>query len=250
MKRPLLLLLWMLAVVALTAEEEMRTWTDQFGRTLTGTFVEANGQEVIVRRSDGTVAHLLRTSLSADDLAFADKAQAAKPIIVTIDASRSKFTTKRTETATMTTFVDDWGFNVNLTNTTLLTGRNLRADYVLYYRRTKKMGDDLATQPLTHQTGTEPLDTLDPRKAVSFHTSTVAITTQQLREGYWTVLNSGTYVNTKFEGIWVRVYENDQMIGEYVSSEDYRKEGWLGGTPAPKAAAKRKPAAKTAAPAP
>jgi hypothetical protein len=195
------------------------------------------------------VSHIPRTSLSADDLAYADKAQAAKPISVTIEASRSKFTTKRTEAANLTTFVDGWGFNVNLTNPTLLTGQNLRAEYALYYRRTKKMGDDLATQPLAHQTGSEPIDTLDPRKTASFHTSTVAITTEQLRDGTWTVLNSGTYTDTKLDGVWVRIFENDQMIGEYVSSEDYRKEGWPGGTSAPKAAPKKK-AAKPAAAAP
>jgi hypothetical protein len=241
MKRPVILLVWLLAVAALPAEDAARTWTDTQGRTLSGVFVEASAQEVIVRRQDGSIAHLPRTSLSADDLAYADKAQASKPVSVTIDASRSKFTTKTTETPNLTTYVDGWGFNVNLT--TLLQGHNLRADYQLYYRRTKKMGDELAAQPLAHQGGTATLDELKPKGTASFRTTTVAITIEQLRDGTWAVLRSGTYTDTKLEGIWVRLFENDQMIGEYASSEEFRKAGWPADTPATKGAPKKKAAA-------
>jgi hypothetical protein len=228
MKRPFILLVWLVAAAAVMAEEAVRTWTDTQGRTLGGVFVEASAQEVIVRRPDGSIAHLPRTTLSADDLAYADKAQAAKPVVVTIDASRAKFTSKRTETPGTTTLVEDWGYGINLTNTTTLTGQNLRAVYQLYYRRVKEENQNLAAQPLTHQTGTETIAKLDPRGTTTFHTATVAVTTEQLKGAIFADTRSDTYVNTKFEGIWLRIYQGDQIVGEYVSSEDYRKDGWPG----------------------
>jgi len=248
MKRPLILLMWLLAAVAVTADEPVRTWTDTQGRTLSGVFVEANIQEVIVRRSDGSVAHLPRASLSSDDLAYADRAQAAKPISATIAASRSKFTTKTTEAPNLRTYVDGWGFTVNLTNTTLLAAQNLRADYQLYYRRTKQMGDEMAAQPLAHQSGTATIDELKPKGTASFRTDTVAITTEQLYDGTWTAIRSGTYTNTKLEGIWVRLFENDQLVGEYVSSAEFQKDGWPASTPAAKGTKKKPKAAAVPAP--
>jgi len=244
MKRPLLMLLGLLAAVAVSADEVARTWTDTQGRTLNGVFVEANAQEVIVRRADGSVVHLARISLSAEDLAYADKAQAAKPVVVMIDASRSKFTSKRTEAAGMTTTVEDWGYSINVNNTTALTGLNLHADYQLYYRRVKEENQNLAVQPLAHQTGTEVIAKLDPKGSTTFRTATVAVTTEQLKDAVWSDTRSDTYVNTKFEGIWLRVYQGEQIVGEYLSSEELRKEGW----PAGGNGGARKKAAKPAAP--
>jgi hypothetical protein len=108
-----------------------------------------------------------------------------------------------------------------------LTGQNLRADYRLFYRRTHETGEgDPNTQTLVHQAGTEAIAKLDPKGTLTFRTSAVAVTSTQLLNGIWVATGTSTFVNTKFEGVWLRVYQNDKLIGEYVSSEDLRKTGW------------------------
>jgi hypothetical protein len=240
MKFSVIVLIAMLAAASGLAQEVARTWTDLQGRTLTGVFVEANTQEITVQREDGSVVHLARTLLSPDDLAYADKAQAAKPITLTIGASRARFGSKRSETPGEVVTVEDWGYSFTLTNSSGLTGQNLRADYRLFYRRTKEAGvGDPVTQPLVHQSGTEDIAKLDPKGTLTFRTSAVSVTSTQLVEGTWLATGTSTFVNTKFEGIWLRVYQNDKQIGEYLSSEELRKDGWPGATPAAKAGRKK-----------
>ncbi len=248
MKFPVIVLLGMLVAASGWAQEVARTWTDLQGRSLTGVFVEANAQEITVQREDGPVVHIARTLLSPDDLAYADKAQAAKPITLTIGASRARFGSKRSETPGEVVTVEDWGYSFTLTNASGLTGQNLRADYRLFYRRTREAGvGDPATQPLVHQVGTEAIAKLDPKGSQTFRTSAVGVTATQLVEGTWVATGTNTFVNTKFEGVWLRVYQSDKLIGEYLSSEELRKDGWPVATPAAKAG-RKKPAA--AAPAP
>jgi hypothetical protein len=74
----------------------MHTWTDTQGNTFSGEFVEANKSEVIIRDENGSRAHIPRSTLSAKDLAYADKAETSLPISVNLDVSRVKYSVSQT----------------------------------------------------------------------------------------------------------------------------------------------------------
>jgi hypothetical protein len=255
MKRLPIILAWLLAVGTLSALETARTWTDTEGRTLTGVFVEATTQEVTVQRDDGSLTHIPRALLVAADLAYADKVQAARPITVLIEASRTQINqSKTTETKEIITVAQDLGFGITLTNQSKQAGQNLRVDYQLYYRR-GAAGKSIMAQPLEHQGGSDPIAKLESLEKLNFRTTAVTIRNQTPRtvdrangtlEYRWPTGTQET-VYDKLDGIWVRVYQNGALIGEYLSSEDYRKDGWP--APAPAAPGGKKKAPGPAAPA-
>ena len=236
MKCSIPLLVCLFAADSLFALEPSRTWTDPQGRTLTGTFVEANVQEVTVQRDNGTLVHIPRTMLSKDDLAYADQAQAAKPIAVVIEVSRTQIGPSNTnETTQITTMTQTMGFSVTLNNQSKQAGQNLKVEYQIYYRKGEP-GKSIMTQPLEHKGGVNAIAALDALQKVNFRTDGVTITHRTPRtvdngtittEYRWPTGGQET-VDDKVDGIWVRVFQNDHLIGEYISSEDYRKGGWPG----------------------
>jgi hypothetical protein len=253
MKRFILLLVWAFAAAMLPALETSRTWTDTQGRTLTGVFMEANVQEVTVKRDDGTVVRIARALLSKADLDYADQAQAAKPIAVGIEASRAQIGgTKTSETKEITTVSQQMGFSITLTNQSKQAGQNLRVEYQIYYRKGQP-GVSILKQPLDHQGGSQAIDKIDTLEKTNFRTTAVTITNQtpktttdgNITTTYHWPSGGQETVYDKLDGIWVRVYQNDELIGEYLSSEDYRKDAWPGATP-PATGAKKKAAAAPA----
>ena len=247
MKYPLLCMLGLLASVLLTAAETSRTWTDKFGRTLSATFVNADTQEITVRRDDGSTVNIPRDKLSDSDLAYADKAQANKPIAVTIEASRISFgpgkEIKSTNGQTLT--AQPWGYSVTVSNTSSLVGQNLRADYQIYSRKGNEPGKPVASGALSHQAGTATIDKITARGSVEFRMTSVALATVQLKPGYvWENTDSTEVMRDTLEGIWVRIFQNDTLVGEFVSSDTIRKSGWPEENPASPASKKtvKKPA--------
>jgi len=228
MQRHLLTVLSLLLAVVRLSAAEAHTWTDTQGRTLKGEFVEATAKEVTVRREDGTVVHIDRSLLSAEDLTFADQAQANRPIAVRIEVSRGKFSSQRSETAARITTMEQWGYVIKVTNTTSLSGQNVRCEYRLFVRPASSPG---AATPknayLSSKAGKHLIGNLIARGADNFRTETIDTMVIELKPGYvWTETNNNDAITDKLEGIWLRVYQNDKIIGEYLSADSLRKEGW------------------------
>jgi hypothetical protein len=102
----------------------------------------------------------------------------------------------------------------------------LRADYQLYIRRAK-LGESMSSQPLINRHGSGPIANIDAGGKVSFRTDSAAANILVLQPGYhWK--KTGTYdsVNDKLEGIWIRIFQGNTMIAEYLSEQSFRKGGW------------------------
>lgn len=228
MKRLLLTTLVLLLTAFCVCAAEAHLWTDTQGRTLKGEFVEATAKEVTVRRDDGTVVRIDRSLLSAEDLAYADKEQANRPIAVRIEVSRGKFSSQRSETTSRITTMEKWGYEIKVTNTTNLTGQNVRVEYRLFVRKAAAPGAKAPKDTsLTGKAGQHTVGSLNGRGVESFRTDTIDTKVIELQPGYvWGETNNNDAVTDKLEGIWLRVYQNDKIIGEYLSADSLRKEGW------------------------
>lgn len=246
-------LVWLLATLTLAAAEQARTWTDIQGRTLTAVFVEANAQEVTVRLASGDLAHIPRANLSADDLAYADKAQANRPITALVEVSRVTLSTSTSVAKGIQTVADQTGYNVTVTNQSALLGQDLNVEYRIFFRQGAQ-GKSISSQPLMNLGGSEKIPKLESRAKTSFRTNGATINRKSpaplsanagtnAKPNAWPNGGQET-VSDEIEGVWVRVYQGDQIVGEYVSADTLRKEGWpdASGTPA-KAAGKKKAAA-------
>lgn len=219
MRRALSLLLWLMSTLPLFSAEQ-HTWTDTTGRTLIGEFVDANTQEITVRLENGQTVRIPRTMLSADDLAYADKALANRPIQVSIDASRGIFSTNP---GNLPNLPDQVGYSITLSNLSLYDGKDLRVEYRIYYQPTQA----LAATPLhIFKAGSEPIDLIVSKAKKTFRTSTVSILRQNI-----TTIGSGrqrtqTTIAAKLDGIWVRVIQNGKIICEYKTSDSLYQAPW------------------------
>ncbi len=215
-----------LAAVAIANAEQSRIWTDKKGRTISGEYVEANVQYVTVRLDNGRTVQIDRSTLSADDLAYADKMVGSKPIEVKLEVSRAKFGSSVTETKAKVITSEQWGYEVVLNNQSLQTGKNLRVDYQLYVR-TGVVGGVSSTGKLVNRSGSAPIDHIESNGKASIRTSATTLKTDVMQPGWVRSDETGDQdITDRLEGIWVRVYQDNKIITEYVSNEAFRKNGW------------------------
>jgi len=212
------------------------TWTDKQGRTIVGDFVEADATDVTVRRENGTTVRIPRAMLSPQDVTFADKAQENRPITVRLEVSRTRFGSakddKRAEGLIITT--DQWGYSVLVTNQTRRVAENLRADYVLYVQQATLDKGVQSKAGQVHRSGSERIASLPLMGTANFRTSSIPTKKIELKPGWiWTQTGNSDQVIDTLDGIWLRLYQGDAMIAEFVSSEALRKAGWPSDAPKP-----------------
>ena len=213
-----LLSLFALWIGALHAEEP-RTFTDQFGRTIKAEVISVDANTAKVKREDGQVFDLPIEKLSEEDQAWlknwkSPSASEAKPKVftpvpgsVTISASRGKFDSDTAyQSAYSKATYEEWGFSVQLTNTTLYPIENLRMEYRIYGRLH-------GGSQQREQRGVKAIETLGARKSAVFRTKTFRV--------YRFRSNSGAYTyKGGLDGIWARLYCGDVLLGEYASPEN------------------------------
>lgn len=205
---------------------EPRTFTDQFGRTIKAEVLSVDVDIAKVKREDGQIFDLPIAKLSEEDQAWLKtwkspaatetkpKAFTPSPGNVTISASRGKFDSDTTsQSAYYKEAYEEWGFSVQLTNTTLYPIENLRMEYKLYGRLYGGSSEK-------EQRGVKAIETLGARKSTVFRTKTFRVYKFRSSDGSYTY-NGGV------TGIWARLYFGDVLLGEYVSPENLKtKQSW------------------------
>lgn len=216
-----------LTLTAAAVAGEMHTWTNKDGRTVQAEFVELSATDVTIRREDGQTFKVPKDTLSDADLAYAAKADANRPITVKLEVSRAMFSSNSTQTVSEITSTEHWGYNITVGNTSPLTGQNIRVDYLLFLRHNPGPGRSIALQPLVRQSGSATIPKLERLGKFSFRSSTVTLISVKLQNGYyWSETGNSDTSSDELAGIWVRVFQNDRLIGEYTSADSFRKEGW------------------------
>jgi hypothetical protein len=211
------------------------TWTDKQGRTIIGDFVELDAAAVTIKRTDGSMVRIARDQLTPQDVAFAEKATANKPIEVKIEASRKRFGTTRDDSQQgQIVTTDQWGYGITVTSLTRRKAENLRADYVLYVQQATLKNGVQSDGSKIHRSGSAPIASLDTLAVITFQTNAIPTKKVELKPGWtWSKTGNSDQVIDTLEGIWLRLYQGDTMIAEYLSSESFRKAGWPKDAPKP-----------------
>ncbi len=163
----------------------------------------------------------------------------ARPLTVKLDVSRLRFGSTRDETKVKGEIIttDQWGYNVTVGNQTRRKGENLRADYVLYVSQATLKQGVQAKAAQIHRGGTWTIASIDLMGSVSFHTTSIPTKKIELQPGWsWSKTGNTDQVIDTLDGIWLRLYQGETMIAEFVSSDSLRKGGWPSDAPKPPSA--------------
>ncbi len=225
------LLLRLLAGVFLfsaTLHAEFRTFTDQFGRTVTAEIVSVEGDQVRIRREDGQIFALSSSKLTEADQQFITNWAAANPATsatkpaaeekftpeaqkIVVNLSRGKFGSRTLDK--WDGYVhkhEDWGYSIQLTNQHLRSVDNLRIEYNLFARTFSD------TSSPTLITGSKTIKTIASRDSEVFRTGTAEVCKRRgIDYG-----NEGGEVR----GIWYRIYIDGKLLIEQSSPESLMKD--------------------------
>jgi hypothetical protein len=205
---------------------QVRTLTDQMGRTIRAEVLSVEDGTVKIRREDGQLFEMSLANLSDDDQ-IAVKASAKKnpPVVgevtkttpvpgsVTMSVSRGKFDVDVTYKSLYSKdSYEFWGYNIQLVNTTLKPIEDVRVEYNIFGRLYSG-----STQSV--ETGRQVVEALGAKKDTTFRT-------KAFRLNRWKSLGSSGS-GGELSGVWAKLYVGDTLLTEYSSPDSIKtKEKW------------------------
>jgi hypothetical protein len=225
------ILIGIITAAGLAAQAQVRTLTDQLGRTIKADVIAVSADTVTVKREDGREFELPLAHLSDDDQAWLrDWAKknptsaklagdtfktAPSPKSVTLSMNRGKFNVDVTYNSTYSKeSYEEWGYNIQLANTTLYPLENLRVDYMIF-------GRSYAGSSQTRESGRTTVELLGPKKSTTFRT-------KSFRFNKWRTSDGSYSSQGGLTGVWARLYSGDTLLHEYASPESLKTtEKWL-----------------------
>lgn len=214
-------LLAALFLFAASLHAESRTFTDNFGRTITAEILSVDGDQVRIRREDGQVFNLSISKLTEADQKFISNWSAAKagpdatedeksapdPKKIIVGVSRARFSSRTLSKYDGYTHKhEDWGYSIQVTNHHLRPIENLRVEYNLFARTYS----DISSPTLI--TGGKNLKKLRSRDDEVFRTTTAEVCKR--RDTFY-----GSNSQGEMRGIWFRVYADGKLLIEQSSPE-------------------------------
>ena len=212
-----------LTLIASVLHAEPRTFTDQFGRTITAEIVSVEADQVRIRREDGQVFTLSASKLTENDQKFIKQWVAATPSApaepkteikstpdpkkLLVGLSKGKFSSRTlTKYDTYVHKHEDWGYSIQLTNQNLRALENLRVEYNLFARTYA----DTSSPTLIN--GAKTIKAIPSRGSEVFRTGTAEVCkSRDTSYGY----NAGG----EMRGIWIRIYVDGELLIEQSSPD-------------------------------
>jgi transposase len=230
---------------AVSSAEEMKTLTDQEGRSIRAEVIAVEGEQVRIRREDGQVFNLPMARLSeasGKELREWAKEQAAKPQPLPpgafqVQMSRVRFSAESTESDVKLTSGDTvkngrvtteekWGFSFMLTNRTSAPLTGLRAEYLLFATMddVHKEGKKEGLRRVRHNAR---LEDLPAQGRMDFRTESVSAFKMRYKGNIVSAKTGESSSRETLHGIWIKMYRGDELIYEAASPEGLmREEKW------------------------
>lgn len=119
---------------------------------------------------------------------------------------------------------EKWGYDLTLENKTFQPLNSLEVRYIIFYK-SEKLGHK-AGPALERQTGILQIPVLVSHQKKTITTEPVELKRSHL-VGNW-IYRSGAKPNANdiLVGIWVRVFQDDQQIGEYANPSSLKTNKW------------------------
>ncbi len=119
---------------------------------------------------------------------------------------------------------EHWNYEVSVENVTFKPMAAIDVRYMIFYK-TEELGSKAPAQQ-RHQSGSFTIDALTPHQKKTFTTNSVELSKSHLT-GHW-YYSGGERIKAEdaLAGVWVRVYQSGQVIGEYANPSFLSKEQW------------------------
>jgi hypothetical protein len=136
---------------------------------------------------------------------------------------------KKVDEATKTTGTtlgakEHWNYEVTIENRTFKDLTGIEVKYVLFYKP-EKLGER-TEEKMKRQNGNAPFAVLKPHEKKVFKTSAVELKKAQLVNDFYYPTGGRQAAQDTLGGLWVRVYQNGQQIGEYANPSTLMREKW------------------------
>jgi hypothetical protein len=119
-------------------------------------------------------------------------------------------------------------YDLTVQNQTLADLAGLKVDYLIFIER-PKLGQPM-TEPsrVERVSGTQSIDVLSNRAPQTVTTNPITLNKENL-VGRWHYKNGGRIkAEDTVAGVWVRVTQNGQVVGEYANPSTIKSKGWDG----------------------
>jgi hypothetical protein len=95
---------------------------------------------------------------------------------------------------------------------------------MIFYKKEELGSKAPATQK--HQSGSMSIDALKPHGKKSFTTNSVELNKSHLTGHYYYSGGERIKAEDSLTGVWIRVYQGEQQLGEYANPSTLTKEQW------------------------
>jgi hypothetical protein len=263
-RRLLLRLLLLLPLLGLSAAAttEARKFTDSFGRSFTGTLIEANETQAKVRRDDGQIFTVELAKLSAEDASFVAKWRKERQSFnLRLEASQFHVqmgSNRSRDPATVDKNIAA-GYDIKVTNAAAAPVAGLRVEYNVfamrysfdtvivqtslqtgysgsgYGNRGRNLGGNQEIQQIIRQNGPPMPERLKGSTTLDLAAFKASPLIRSAPLNYFkhttsqAAANGGSldYETGELNGLWVRVLSADgRIVAEYLTNESLRAQGW------------------------
>jgi hypothetical protein len=214
------------------ASPDLHTFTNQDGRTIKAEILSAFQDDVNLKRDDGQSFKVSVTTLSKEDQSFIrqwviQQAQAHHDDVLTFGAASVRTDPAPILSASKISLTSQWseGFKINVTNQTSVHWTTLHLRYIIF----RLAGVPGALPPNnftpTHATGTVTIDDLPGLQQATASTDKIDLLEVSIAPGYNYANGAPPKVTDQIQGIWVRVYDDDNnLLQEWSSTKEITKD--------------------------
>jgi len=214
------------------AATEAHTFTNQDGRTIKANILSVAQDDVNLKRDDGQSFKVPIATLSKADQAFIrlwviQQAQAHHDDVLTISAASIRTDAKPVSATAKASITSQWSesYKVKVTNQTPVHWTNLHVRYVIFRLAGVPGSAPPANYTPTHATGTVTLSDLPGQQDATVATDKIDLQEVSLAPGYTYGAGVPSKVADQIQGIWVRVYDDDNnLLQEWASTKEITKD--------------------------
>ncbi len=126
---------------------------------------------------------------------------------------------------------EEWGYSVQIENTSFKDLQGLRVDYILF--GDQDIPGSSASRELCTKGSVELADFVKNQK-YTFVTESLTTISSQLDPNWRYTTGGSTRSRGRLSGIWIKVFQNGQEVAEYVNPTSLKSKNWDNPVPAPK----------------
>jgi hypothetical protein len=117
-----------------------------------------------------------------------------------------------------------WSYDVTIENKTFKELSALDMKYVIFFNKEKLGAREAAAAQ--RQSGSLTIGSLKPHEKKIFTTNSVELDSAHLAPNYYYPDGGRPKAQDTLGGLWVRVYQNGQQLGEYANPSTLTREQW------------------------